>query len=270
MMAQRTTTPMAPSETEQWDRRIGAQWAALLRSEQTDPAGTIVEAAPGYAVKIGVGLRAYGFRGVLFVIEPGEAARAWILKRYRELLPLARIVPVDVPIALAAAAIPRHVDAVLMNHVLDDFVLNESLPTARRGSVFEQMVPGAPCPAEVRRVWDGLSSDPEALAPIGERVIDDICSFCGAVGPMMLGISQYQSWFHAHHGLAAIDRLTAPLLPRLADRLAAAGIAWDVELLGHGEPERRWLVARRLGQTGGQQPWIASTDESHRNGRDGC
>jgi hypothetical protein len=230
-------------ESPAWDRRVGSRWASILDPRGLRRTGAAVEVAPGFSAKVGYGLRQRRFRGSLFVVEPSSEARDWVCERYRGLIPAAEVIPVGHPLASAAERLPRRVDALLMNHGLDDLVLSAALPPGERERVFGQMRPGVPCQDEVRRVWRLLRTDAHVFTALTDRILSELLALCAAVNPRLLGLSQYPSWFQAQNGLDFVDGMIAPLLRELARRLAGAGKA-SVQIVGHGQDEPRWLVAR--------------------------
>jgi hypothetical protein len=238
-------TIAGPPASRQWDRRIARVWSSLVDACEVDPSGVAVEVGPGFSTKVGLWLAECGFRGTLFVVEPNRCAREWSEGRYHDLLPQATIVPVDGTLAEAAVRLPGRIDALFMNHVLDDLMLHASLPSERRQALFASMRPGAGCAREVRAAWNAITRDASAVAGAGASVIEDVCAFCAGVQPGLVVISQYRSWFHAHHGLEHVDDVTAPLVERIATRLSAANLGLDVHLRGAGAHRGRWLVASR-------------------------
>jgi hypothetical protein len=228
-----------------WDRRIARVWSSMVDASDVDPSGDVVEVGPGFSAKVGLWLAERGFRGTLFLVEPNDGARMWALGRYRRLLPRATLVPVDRSLAEARGAVPRRIDALLMNHVLDDLLLHASVPPGYHETLFASMRPGAACADEVRRAWTVISTNRAALASASASVVEDVSAFCAGVQPRLVVASQYRSWFHAHHALEHVDRVTAPLLARLAERLASAVPALEIRLKGAGADRERWLIGAR-------------------------
>jgi hypothetical protein len=225
-----------------WDRRIGTIWAQILHLHAVDPVGDIAEVGPGFALKIGLGLKEYGFRGSLYVVEPNDRVNEWIIPRYRELLPSAHVIPVPSRLRSAASGLPTQLDALLMNHLLDDLVLDAVTPEGQRGAIFGKMHRGSPCRADVRRAWQRLAVDPVKLAAASQTVIDDICFLCLRTHPKLIGISQYPSWSQVQGGLEVVDEMAAPLLRQLKRHLPQAITGAHPRLLRFGEKEPRWLV----------------------------
>lgn len=259
------SSPWQPCASE---RRIGAAWARALARGGLPPDGRVVEVGPGFTLKVALGLRDHGFRGELFVVEPNSWAREWTRWRYRALLPRARIVPVGHPLASAARWLPPSVDAVVMNHLLDDLVLDAALEPARREVVFRAMRPGAVCLDEVTQVWHRLRKDPAAFRAIGDRIVRELCAFYSVLDPGLLALTQYPSWFHRHHHLGFVDRLLWPLMRRLAAELVRAGAACALTGAGAGQDEPRWLTARRAFRANGWPHGQAGLlGEAHSTGR---
>ena len=230
-----------------WDARIGSIWARALSANGVRRTGIIAEIGPGFTLKIGLGLREFGFRGCLFVVEPGRRCLDWIVPRYRSLLPGVEIIPIASPLSAAAGRLPAGLDALLMNHVLDDLVLSAASAPLQSAAIFSRMHRGAGCHPGFLRVWRGLRAHPERLERAVHSVIGDICHLCFRVQPRLLGASQYQSWFQMHHGLHFVDSLSAPLLGRLRSRLRASGIPSSSRLPGRGSSPSRWLFAAWAG-----------------------
>jgi hypothetical protein len=176
------------------------------------------------------------------VVEPNARVREWIVPRYRELLPSARVIPVPLRLRSAASLLPTRLNALLMNHLLDDLVLDAVTPERRRSAIFGNMHQGAPCRPEVRRAWQELAADPAKLAIASGTVVNDICYLCHQTRPNLLGVSQYPSWFQTRSGLGLVDEITAPLLRQLVRHLPSAAVDRAARLLRYGEKEPRWLV----------------------------
>lgn len=226
-------------DSAEWDRRVAAVWADLFAEHGPGPAATLVEVGPGFAAKIGVALRTLGFHGTLYLVEPDDDARAWASASYRALLPRAEIVEVGAPLGSAGDMLPPDADALVMNHVLDDLVLRLALEPARRARAFSGMRPGLPCADDVRRTWLRLRDDPAAFHTCSSRALAEMVALVRRLRPGLVIVSQYRSWFHRAHGLEFVDRLTAPLLTRLAEALDGTRTSWRDD----GDAARRWLIA---------------------------
>lgn len=225
-----------------WNERIGSVWGAVLAARPAAAQGVVVELGPGFADKVGLGLARQRFRGTLYVVEPNEAARGWVAGRYRRLLPDADIVEVAEPVPSAARLLPEHVDVLVMNHVLDDFVLFAALPPADRERVFGGMRADRPGAPEFQQTWQHLFGDPERLRGLGARVVDDLRHVLARTRPRTFAASQYESWYLIATSHGHVDRFGAALLADLAAPLGPAREA-DCEILRrHGQDPDRWLI----------------------------
>lgn len=219
-------------------------WHRILAACDVAQHDTIVEIGPGFTDKLGHALRFHGFAGRLHLVEPNGAARSWATRRYRQLLPEAEVCPIEVRLSHAHAGLVGQVDAVVMNHVLDDLLIESVLDPARRESVFASMRQGADCPDTVRQLWHTLEHNPVLVDHSSNRVIADICGFVAATRPRRLVISQNESWYHDRDGLAHADLLGARLLNQLRERF---GGEQDVTTVISEELQldlTRWLIAQ--------------------------
>ncbi len=226
-----------------WDAQVGDIWARVFSRHRLDTVGEVAEVGPGFTLKVGLGLRQLGFRGTLYVVEPNLGVRRWLMPRYRELLPGARVVAVPKRLREAAAVLPRGLSALVMNHVLDDLVLDGSVHKRISRIVFGQMRQGLPCRVEVRRSWDALLRSRAKLAAACTSVVGDIAHAYRSTRPKLLVVSQYPSWFHYQNGMQRVDRATASLLQQLQRRLLASTAA-SGGLFCYGDKEPRWLIVQ--------------------------
>lgn len=221
-------------ESDAWNRRLGLAWARVLRRRGLDPAGTVVEVGPGFADKVGLGLAELAFRGSLIVVEPDEDARAWVVTRYRQLLPGAEVLATGQAVPDASFLAGRAVDLLAANHVLDDLLLNAAVMAGEAGRLFAGMRPGSACSPAFVRAWRRLLAAPEGLDRSAGRVVDDLATFVRTVRPGLTILNQYASWRHRQHGLEAIHEHSLSVMRRLGRNLGAgrlvgaAGVRWLV------------------------------------------
>jgi hypothetical protein len=225
-----------------WNVRIGTVWATLLSAHSIARRGVVIEVGPGFADKVGLGLASGRFGGTMYVVEPNAAARDWVTRRYRQLLPEADIVPVAEPIPTAERRLPGDVEVLLMNHVLDDLVLNAALPPGDRDRVFGGSCADWPGPPELLRTWRRLLADPELLRSLGAQVVHDLRRLLARTRPRLFGVSQYESWRLALNGLEEVDRLSAGLLADLARPIGTTSERDRAIVRRHGQDPDRWLI----------------------------
>lgn len=228
-----------------WQQHVGSVWASLLCNHSLNCSGTIIEIGPGFTDKIGCGLAKLQFRGKLYVVEPNELALQWVVHRYQTLLPTATIIAVNKPMQDACAILPRAVEAILMNHVLDDMLLYAGLAPAEQQSIFSQTRPGEPCLSQVKNTWQGLLSNPQYLSELKYIVLNDICSLVDHADARIIGMSQYKSWFLAENELKEADLKGNELLREMVSQLGDMSIEDKDILCSYGQDWRNWLVIEK-------------------------
>lgn len=204
-----------------WNERIGSTWHRILAACDVTHEDTIAEIGPGFTDKLGHALRFLGFAGKVHLVEPNGAARSWATQRYRQLVPEAEVCPIDQKLSRAHVDLVGQIDVVVMNHVLDDLLLESIVEPARLESIFASMHQGADCPDTLRQAWQTLAENPALVRRSSNRVVADVCEFVEATRPRHLVISQNESWYHHRDGLAHADMFGADLLRRLRERFGS-------------------------------------------------
>lgn len=232
--------------SDNWDVHIGSLWGQLLSRHSLGRDSTVVEIGPGFSDKIGRCLAERQFQGKLYVIEPDDAARRWATARYVELLGKAEIVPVAREVSSAGTLIPERVDALLMNHVLDDMILHAALTPDERSGIYG----GLGCYREsvsplFRETWQRLLADASTQRALCCRILEDLKRLTDKTSPRIFGASQYPSWFLHANGLEMVDRMGAALLRELSIRVGSTSDPDRAILQRSGQDPDRWLFVDR-------------------------
>jgi hypothetical protein len=232
-------------KTDNWQQHIGSVWASVLTSHALDISATVIEIAPGFTEKIGCGLAKMQFRGILYVLEPNDMALEWVLQRYKALLPNARIIGVNKATQYACELLPRKVEAIVMNHVLDDMIFYEALTPEQQQSIFSQTRPGQACLEQVKRTWKQLLGNPEYLAKVKQQVLADLCNLIDHTNARIVGISQYKSWFMLQNELTEADSEGNDLLGKLVLQLGGTSAEDENVLSSFNQQPKDWLVIEK-------------------------
>jgi hypothetical protein len=233
------------NKTDQWQQHVGAVWASLLSNHSLNRSGTIIEIGPGFTDKIGCGLAKLQFQGKLYILEPNNMALKWGVHRYQTLLPNATIIGVNDATKDACTILPAGVEAILMNHVLDDMVLHAGLLPANQQSIFSQMRPGKSCLSRVKNTWQALIGDPEYLSELKHEVLNGLCNLIDHVSARLVGMSQYKSWFLFQNELKEADLIGNKLLCEIASQLNNMSMKDKNILRSYGQDPQDWLFIEK-------------------------
>jgi hypothetical protein len=233
------------NKTDHWQQHVGSVWASLLSKHSLNSSGTIIEIGPGFTDKIGRGLAKLQFQGKLYVLEPNELALEWVAERYQTLLPNATIIAVNKTVQDACTLLPSAVEAVLMNHVLDDMVLHAGLPPAGQQNIFSQTRPGESCLSQVKETWQALLADPQYLLVLKQQVVTDLNKLIDHTDARIIGMSQYKSWFLSQNELEEADMIGNKLLGEMMVQLGDTSMADKDILRSYGQDHQDWLIIER-------------------------
>lgn len=233
------------NKTDHWHQHVGSVWALLLSKHALNCSGTIIEIGPGFTDKIGRGLAKLQFQGRLYILEPNEVALEWVAERYQIILPHATIIAVNKTVQDACTVLPSAVEAVLMNHVLDDMVLHAGLSPARQQNIFSQTRPGESCLSQVKETWQALLEDPQYLLALKQEVVTDLYNLIYHTDARIVGMSQYKSWFLSQNELEEADMIGNKLLGEIISLLGNTSLADKDILRSYGQDEQDWLIIER-------------------------
>lgn len=232
-------------DTEAWNCKLSAAWAAHLRQHNLRSTDTVVELGPGFSDKLARGLATLAFCGQIVLVEPNAAAGAAAETNYRRWLPQAEIIRIERPLPECGSLVNHTVDVLAANHILDDLLLHAALLPDARADLFAEMRPGADCTPSFLNAWQCLLAHPMRLEQLGEQIAEEFTHYITALQPRLVLLNQYPSWRHAQHGLCAIHTHAAALLPRLAARLATSGYETAVSPATEISPAGAWLTGKK-------------------------
>jgi hypothetical protein len=161
-----------PKGEKTWDEFVGEKYATNFSKLQISNQATIVEVGPGFVSKVGLGLQKYGlamdkdkgFEGTIIIIEPESNALDALTKNYQELMPNAKIVGINLTLDRAlqpGSGLEKfgHIDLVVGNHPLDDFISGKSFKSQQELiSFFTDHYEGAEAKKTAKH-WEKIAKD---------------------------------------------------------------------------------------------------------------
>lgn len=199
-----------------WDGFVGKVWQAVMTPLDLRSDGCVIEVAPGSSAKIGHALAALRFSGAMHVVEPSIPARKKIAEQYRLLLPTARLHFYDTTLMQALPHLPRHADALVGNHIIDDMLLGAS---TQADDTFDWAAQYSDDIAPQTRTAFAHLQQKQTVA-IAE-VSNDIAHSIAMLAPRHVILSQYPSSTLQDNGLGALNDSAVTVLEHLRAGLPA-------------------------------------------------
>jgi hypothetical protein len=216
---------------EQWNEYIGDIWADVLKGCALPDRGTLVEIAPGGTDKIGRGLKALGWQGTIYLVDPHREALEKTLHAYKALLPASRVIGIAAP--CDEAPLPPRMDALISNHPLDDMIIGHTLDADEFTSFFADHY--ASDPETTRSLWQKKS---EQIGAAVERTVSEWSTLMPRAAVTV--IAQYESSFFRQHQIDAPDRYAKVVLDRLRN-ISRTALPTSAKI---ADPQR-WLIAHQ-------------------------
>lgn len=230
-------------QTGSWQDYIATVWAGFLGLHNLPTTAVVIEVGPGFSGKTGLGLAQINFEGTLYVIEQDIHAIKYICSYYEKILPNARIIGVNQPLASWCRGLPVQADALLMNHLLDDLILYAALSPGSDKSVFSNMQPEqVSCQAEVYTTWESILNDSAWREQLTLQVLSELHGLLKRLRPALLGMSQYESWFLTQNHLQSVNKYCQQILAMISADLGLTGEAERQMLIDHGQKPEDWLL----------------------------
>lgn len=210
------------SDPAVWDSFVGQVWQAVMAPLALPADSCIIEVAPGSSAKIGHALAALQFSGALHVIEPSTPARKKIAEQYKQLLPAANLHLYDATLVHALPHLPRHADALIGNHIIDDMLLGAS---TQAGDTFDWAAQYSDDIAPQTRAAFAYLQHKQTAAIAG--VASDLAHSIATLAPRHVVLSQYPSSTLQDNGLGALNDSAVTVLDQLRAGLPATHVTND-------------------------------------------
>ncbi|MGZ3712423.1 MAG: hypothetical protein ACXVBE_11740, partial [Bdellovibrionota bacterium] len=226
---------------ESWDKTVGAAWETALRELQIPQAGVVIEVAPGDRAKVGIGLAGIDFHGTLYVVEPSGPALQRVVEKYKEILPNAKIIPVEKTLQDALPSLPKNADALLANHPIDDMILADRLDSLVSGKIFDNVRAAF---ENVEKAWQAIALDKKGLAAAQENTTNLWLHAVDTLKPRGLGISQYESGVLQKYKVFTPDQAAQAVVQKLKSHFGENDPLLSDRLARHRMQPERWIVAQ--------------------------
>lgn len=182
-----------------WEMYMSVLWSNLFEKYNLNTNGNVVEIAPGVRYKIGLALKHIGFKGNLYIIEPHKPTLDIVVKKYKELLPNSNIIGINCKFDKSIKHLPKHLDAIVGNHCLDDIVIGEYLNNSEFEFVFNAKNKMESQDFLVKK-WDELYNKRSRLNAIKNKTINNLVTCIETFNPKIVFLSQYYSSFYYNNG----------------------------------------------------------------------
>lgn len=169
----------------------------------------IVEVAPWYMPKIGLGIAQINFHGIIYIIEPDNSALESIVKQYKILMPEANIIGILSELKDALQFLPKKIDVLCSNHPLDDMIISYATYATSVENYYGEVYWEEKLSS---RVWDHIGEYKEKLLDIHAKILLDWDSMIQHVNPSRLIVSQYKSFYYQSNNIFLPDQLANDLL----------------------------------------------------------
>lgn len=109
----------------EWEWYIGKLYSKLINDFINYDVETVVELAPGFRHKIANALSNIEFTGTLYVIDSSKDVLDYVIEKYKEFIPNAKIITINCNFEEAIDKLPNNIDLFLTNHSIDDMIISE-------------------------------------------------------------------------------------------------------------------------------------------------
>lgn len=199
---------------EAWDHHVGGIWAAVLMPEKLPADATVIEIAPGSAVKIASALAHMKFSGTLYIVDPAPDVIAALAQRYKTLLPKADIRFITATFAESIPQLPRNADLLVASHMVDDMILSR----ADQSAVADWAAAYTHRPSDLlARAWAQLSGDMARLSAIKANVGAEVRDNIMALQSGLFAFNQYPSSVLYDNGLSSLNDHAYDVFRKLSD-----------------------------------------------------
>ena len=172
---------------DEWEWYIGQLFYKLI--DKKSNINCVVELAPGFKYKIAYALERMNFKGILYIIDANSNVIEYVVNKYKQILPNAKIVGICKDFSDAIEDLPEKIDLFLANHVIDDMLIENYITKANYNRMFDQKEEGD----KYLKLWESFANDDVNSEKIIENIFDSFKDFFDKKEINNIVISQYRS-----------------------------------------------------------------------------
>lgn len=197
---------------DEWEWYIGQIFSRLIQNTKKASITTVVEIAPGFRYKIAYALKNIDFNGTIYIVDTNAEVLKYVNKKYRELLPNAKIVCINKDFENSFDDIPDEFDLLLSNHCIDDMIISEYMQ-----NYYNKNLGNANFKNMLTQAWIALGKNPIMINKISDKVYSIFKTFFHEKKIQSIIISQYKSNLYFKDKFTEMDEITEKCFYRIKE-----------------------------------------------------
>ena len=177
---------------EYFERYLGRIFYNIINDNFKNEIKTVVELGPGFRYKIACALQIINFNGTLYIIDSNTEVLKYIKKKYKELLPYATIKCINCDFVDSIKYLPKKIDLLLGNHIIDDMIISKYLNNKLLKNAFNNTKLSSKL---LNESWKALSKS-KLLNKYKKEVLNDFKTFYKNIDVKLNILSGYKSGYY--------------------------------------------------------------------------
>lgn len=244
---------------EEWEWYIAQLFFNIAKKCQLAPK-TVVEVGPGYRHKIAIMLSQMNFEGELYVVDNNKNVLEFVEQKYTQLLPKAKIICLHQSFENAIHLLPKQIDLLVANHIVDDMLLEQYISKTK----YNSMLDDAFLADSFVMLWEEFSKDKSQVESSTQFVCDAFEKFVKNKQIDFAIISQYKSNLFLKDKSLSMEQITQKCFEKIKtlfvcddnktnDMLDTYPFGDDErylgkELLDNTQNAKNWIVGKTKGE----------------------
>lgn len=172
---------------------MGKVFYNIIEKNSLTNINSVVEFAPGFRYKIAYALKSINFTGTIYIIDSNTSVIDFVNKRYKEILPNAKIVIINKDLKDSVSLLPKEIDLFVANHCVDDMIISKYLKGKRLEDAFNNTDESKQL---LINCWNELREEDAILFNLKENVYNDFLYLFNSVNFDFIIMSQYKSGYY--------------------------------------------------------------------------